>query len=57
LKDISGSFEENLEQEGLVQTKNSLQNEFKQANSELARIQQQVLDTARREEAAANPKG
>lgn len=56
MKDISGSFEEDLEQEDFIKTKKSFETDFKQANSELARIQQQVLDTARREDAAMNVK-
>ena len=56
MKDISGSFEEDLEQEDFIQAKKSFETDFKQANSELARIQQQVLDTARREDAAMNVK-
>ena len=53
---ISGSFEEDLEQEDFIKAKKSFETDFKQANSELARIQQQVLDTARREDAAMNVK-
>jgi Tat protein translocase TatB subunit len=56
MKDISGSFEEDLEQEDFIQAKKSFETDFKQANSELARIQQQVLDIARREDAAMNVK-
>ena len=56
MKDISGSFEEDLEQEDFIKAKKSFETDFKQANSELARIQQQVLDTARREDAAMNVK-
>ena len=56
MKDISGTFEEDLEKEDFVQTKDVLTNDFQQANSELARIQQQVLENARREEAAVNLK-
>ena len=56
MKEISGTFEENLEKEDFVQTKDVLTNDFQQANSELARIQQQVLENARREEAAVNLK-
>ncbi len=56
MKDISGSFEENLEKEDFIQTKDALTSDFKQANSELARIQQQVLESARREETAVNLK-
>ena len=56
MKEISGTFEEDLEKEDFVQTKDALTNDFQQANSELARIQQQVLENARREEAAVNQK-
>ena len=56
MKEISGTFEEDLEKEDFVQTKDVLTNDFQQANSELARIQQQVLENARREEAAVNLK-
>lgn len=56
MKDISGTFEEDLEKEDFVQAKAELTNDFQQANSELARIQQQVLENARREEAAVNLK-
>ena len=56
MKDISGSFEEDLEKEDLAQAKDALTSDFKQAKSELARIQQQVLENARREEAAVNLK-
>lgn len=56
MKDISGSFEEDLEKEDFVQAKETLTNDFQQANSELARIQQQVLENARREEAVADLK-
>ena len=56
MKDISGSFEEDLKKEDFTQAKDALTSDFKQVNSELARIQQQVLENARREEAAVNLK-
>ena len=56
MKDISGSFEEDLKKEDFTQAKDALTSDFQQANSELARIQQQVLENARREEAAVNLK-
>lgn len=49
LKDISSSFEKDLGQEDMVRAEKKMQDGLCQADSEFERIQQKVLETARKE--------
>lgn len=49
LKDISSSFEKDLGQEDMIRAEKKMQDGLYQADSEFERIQQKVLETARKE--------
>ncbi len=52
MKDISESFEKNIDKTEMVKADDTLQESVSHADSEFKRIQQQVLESARKEGAS-----